>query len=378
VDIVRISRQIAYVVVGIVAAWALTACSGSDTSDASKATASKSPTSQSSQAAQPTTSSVPAGIVLSTCNSGADGTRNIEFVNPDNGDVAETRFFVIEPMTFESIGDCNSNLSGAKMRSAFNDGFTSIAAQQPLPENGYHTGVVNASQSLQDTTTDFVDLGGAQDNGFSSATQQSVGAFGPDGRLYFVQGTQGQGKLMAVNPTGGQPQAVPASDDVKNIDPADATDRVFFLPNDKDLQFNTDLQEVVAPDDSWAIWAGDGWIGYGKPGTPGTQTEPNYGHTLWPFGYINQMSFYGSTDDTLVHATITRSTVKEQSLLPNTDGKIIDPTLSPDGKQIAFILEKETSRALFVVSTDGGQPTKVIDIDRAKLGVAILDWTAGK
>jgi hypothetical protein len=377
------SRRTATVVVGLTAAWALAACSGSSNPDASKAATSASPSVQVSPAVPSATApsspapNIAAGIVLSACNSGTDGIRNVQFVDPTNGNVAETRYFVIEPLKFRSTGDCNSNLPGAKLRSAFNGDFTSIAVQQPQSENGSHTGIVNASQSMQDTATDFVDLSGVKEgDDFSAAAQQSAGAFGPDGQLYFVQHTSKETTLMAVNPTGGQPQAVP-SFDAQGFDPADETDRIFFVSNDKEPQLNTDLQQVVAPDGTWAIWAGDGWIGYGKPGTTGKKTEPNYGHTLWPFGYISQKSFYGITDDTLVRATITGSTVKEQSLLPETDGKIIDPTVSPDGTTIAFVLEKETTRALYTVPANGGQPTKVMDIDRDKLGVAILDWTTG-
>lgn len=358
-----------------------TACTGSGGSGAAKTATPKATQPQIVQST-PAAPNTPAGIVLTACNSGADGIRNVKFIDPNNGNETETRYFVIQPMEYASLGDCNSNQAGAKLRSAFNGDFTSIAAQK-AQDTGNRAGLIRFTKSMQTMHTDFTDLSGVKDDGgFGSPIQQSMGAFGPDGKLYFVQGGTGNGKLMAVDPANGAPQSVPSTDDIKNVDPTNRSFPVnfgvYFVAGDPRPQFDLTTQEAAAPDGSWAFWtnAADSYLSFGKPGTSGSHTEPNYEHPApTPVVYLSKTSYLGlASESNLVLANVNGKSVTSRPLLPETDGKIIDPTVSPDGTRIAFVLQRPTTCALYTAPIGGGQPTKIMDLDRTLLGVAILGW----
>jgi WD40 repeat protein len=164
------------------------------------------------------------------------------------------------------------------------------------------------------------------------------------------------------------------------MDPANQSDLLYFLKgSDKpDHGDSPGISTVYSPDGSYVISAGDGTIVYGpNNGTAGKTTEQEPGKTLWPFGYVNKTTFFGSGDNQLYRATISGSKVKTVALLPEADGTVKEPTLSPDGKTIVFILEKDDSRALWTISTTPGSTPKKLPtaMDRTAQGTGILDWT---
>jgi hypothetical protein len=375
--------------VGIALAATLTAC-GSGSSDSPKAASSPS-TKPSITTAQPTQSPTAqatptlAGIVLASCLP-AESMKELDFVDPVSNQV-DTRYFVASG--YETQADCGTTEAyRLARRSAFNSTFTLLAANQATSNNGYHAGVLHASKSMQDMTPDFTDLSATTNDDFGAAIQQTAGAFGPNGKLYFVQITPGGSpnpdkvQLMAVDPNGGTPQEVPASDDIKNVriekNPTGPSNYgVYFVPGyDKPL-FRYDTALAVSPDGSWAFWRDSSTnnIRYGAPDTPGTKLEINdKAPAVDPMIYVDKTSYIGADGNSLVLTKITGNSTSNVQLLPPTDGSILYPTLSPDRTKVAFILKKDTTVALYTVSIAGGQPTKVKDLDRTSNAQVILDW----
>jgi hypothetical protein len=387
----RAKRRLIGIAVCSVLAVTATACSGSGSSgssDSASPTASKASAKATKPAATPTaapTTSAPAvagpSIVLSFCDSTNRATRKIQLIDPETGEVRETRSFTVEEMTYHSLASCNTNLAGAQIRSAFDKNYDNMAVQKTADDKSLRVGMVpKDGSSVQEGEVNFQDLSGLSDgDGFGPPASQSIGAFGPNGDLYFVQKTgDHDGVLMSVGVNGGAPTAV-AGGGKSSIDPADESDVLYFLKNGTkpDYGDSPGISTVYSSGGSYVISAGDGTISYGpNNGTTGKTTEPEYGKTLWPFGYVNKTTFFGSGDNQLYRATISGSKVKTEKLLPEADGDVKEPTLSPDGKFIVFVLEKADSRALWTVSTTPGSTPKPLStpMDRTAQGTGILDW----
>jgi hypothetical protein len=320
--------------------------------------------------------------VLSFCDSTNRATRKIQFIDPETGEVRETRSFTADAdETYRSLASCNTNLAGAQIRSAFDKNYGNMAVQKTADDKSLRAGIIpQDGTSAQEGEVNFQDLSGLTgDGGFGPPANQSIGAFGPNGDLYFVQKTgDHNGVLMSVSVNGGAPAAVKGGD-AGTIDPAEWSDQLYFPKGSAkpELDNSPGVSTVYSPDGSYVISAGDGTISYGpNNGTTGKTTEPEYGKTLWPFGYVNKTTFFGSGDNQLYRATISGSKVKTEKLLPEADGDVKEPTLSPDGKSIVFILERDDSRALWTVSTAPGSTPKPLPtpMDRTAQGTGILDW----
>jgi hypothetical protein len=252
------------------------------------------------------------------------------------------------------------------MRSAFDKGFQNLAVQEgpeelPPPDDApYHTGVIANGDG------EFTDLSGVQgesDTDFASATQQSPGAYGPDGRLYFVQAGDDSDELMVADPNGGKPQKVGElniSGYSFNVVSGGTSpqDFPYFVPGDSRPQMYDSRYHEAACPDGWGFWTvGNDTLRYGKTGTKGSSIELTSGVGYDPIGCIDHRSFY-DLSDTIYRVTITGGSIKKTKLLPKTDGEISQPVVSPDGQSIAFLLKKDDTLTLYTVPTTGGTPEK--------------------
>jgi|GEM_PF-2725761 len=318
------------------------------------------------------TAAAPSGIVIQTCLHGNG--RKLQFVDPTTK-TATTRVFVTGNYT--PTVACTPIARGRdEQRSSYNQDFTLLAAQKKLPNGGLHTGVISVADNEQDTSDRFKDLSGADDSGFGADAQQSVGAFNPkDGQLYFVAKNSDQSKhLLTINPAGGTPQEIQAPAEVKQVS-VDANSYpanfgVYFSPGYDAPLFKFDSYQITAKDGSSAFWDAGNGIAYGKPGTTGTlmQGAPE------PWIYLDPTHYIGVDHSKLLRVTASGSAAQVTSLLPETDGNIKSPVLSPDGKTIAFILEKPAARVLYTVPAGGGTPVKVMDLDQTVTTLGIVDW----
>jgi hypothetical protein len=357
-----------------------TACSNSGSSDSTdNANAMPSKPAVSTSAPADTASLTPSAsetavsngptIKLSWC-AAHDGVRSIQFFDPETKD-GNTVYFTLEPMKYQApTADCNSNADGRTARQAVNEDYTLLAAQEDATS---HIGTIKSS-STPETTTTFEDLSSVTEGGFGVEPKQSDGAFGTDGKLYFNEDTGDGDTLMSVDPTPGSTPEKVAGGKTSNL---------------------VDTNKVTSKDGSWGLWydANDGSLKYGKPGSSGTGLEIEYGHTLFPLAVdgASKTKFIGWNDkDQIVRATINGTHVTEDDVLPKTDGTISEPTVSPDGTQAAFIMEKTDDsgqtkiRALYVVSLTGtgtNEPTLVKDLNTDEFAatandtIRILDWS---
>lgn len=321
------------------------------------------------------TSAALSGIVIQTCLHGNG--RMLSFVNPTTGAIAATRIF--NTGDYEPEVGCTPIARGRdEQRSSYNMDFSLVAAQKKLADGGFHTGVVSAATSEQDATDRFVDLSGVNENGFGSEAQQSVGAFNPkNGLLYFVsKDSVGKNHLMTVAPTvGSSPKEITAPTEVQQVGiemDYPYNFGVYFSLGYAMPLFEFDSYQVTASDGSWAFWDAGNGIAYGKPGTGGTLMAG----APTPWIYLNKDSYIGVNVNggELLQVTASGATAHTKSLLPVTDGLIKSPMLSPDGRTIAFILDKPASRTLYTVPVGGGAPVKVMDLDLTVMNLGIIDW----
>lgn len=360
-----------------------TACGGSGSTDSTskaKPTA-VAPSSDSSagvksspSATQTAATNVPT-IQLGWCTDAGHGVRAVQLLDPTTKN-GETRYFPVEPFTYESNADCNSNLGGRQVRSTFDKYFNRLAAQWVKKDDGtYRAGYIGYVTSPEATTT-FEDLSGISDdtsNGnFGTKPKQSKGYFGRDGMLNFVADTGNSIMLQTVHPSpGSKPAKSPDDQDVSGITPDDSTKYVYTLPNEDTIS-NGD-ERVTTEDDHW-VSAGDGYIAYGQGNEKGRHTEPEYGHTLYPV-WVNPKApteFIGWDDkQQIVRASIQGTHVVEHNVLADPGGEISEVTVNDAGTQAAFILKKgadtgnTTSIELYTVSLKGtgiNQPSLVKDL----------------
>lgn len=353
-----------------------TACADSDSSNkgkpASKPTAKTQQKDDNTEAAptpnaSETKTATGPTIKLGWCTNGSDSIRAVQSLDPETKDGA-TSYFPLEPLVYRSAADCDSNLPGSKARSAFNAPFTKLGGQWKY--NGtYRVGYSLPAADPSNTVTTFEDLSGiteGSDGGnFGTTPEQSKGFFGTDGKIYFVEDTGNSITLKAVDPDSKQIVKRPNPGDISYVDPTDSTQYQFFLPSDDTVYTDDRVQSITNKDRTWSIWAGDGTISYGKPGSKGTTTEATPGKTLYPVAIdpTDNMKFIGwDNDKQIVRATIKGNTVTTQNVLEDTKGEISEVTVDPTGTKAAFILQTRAtssgtggygSSELYTVSLEG-------------------------
>jgi hypothetical protein len=320
-----------------------------------------------------------AGIVVGMCTE-SNTQQQIAFINPANGEEDSTlrRSLTYNQNTHRTYGICgiaSDDTPGYKLRSAYNETFDVVAANTA---DDNHAGVIKF---------DFEDLSGITEDGFGIPPKQSPGAIGPDGRLYFVQETPtGKDKftpeVMSVDLTDGLPPTLVEQEPDKDIDKVsvsgnDASYGVHFVPGHPQplLDFS---DRVIYSDDGKTMFRQErvgGSLFYGNPDKPSTLSA-NLGEPVpAPIGYISPTSYLGlagSSDLVLANIVGEKVTVKSLFEVP-TDGEIIDPTVSPDGKTIAFILDKDGAESMFTIPTFG-KPTMPTKLATPVNNAIILDW----
>lgn len=332
-------------------ALSLTACGGSGSSGGSKA--SSNPPAPSASATPATPQATPTfaepHIAVATCDA-QTAVRTVNLVKPQAGFDPIKRYFAFgQQLTYSSLADCNAadGMPGSYLRSAFNADFTQVAARMIGDGDKGRAGIITGTTGPEEEPN-FVDRSGVPleaEGHFGQQTDQSRPAFGPDGQLYFAQSQNEGSRIMKATPTGeAKPQEVPGEVPGPFSMSSDAP---FFIPGDPRPQMDNRAREAVAPDGSWAFRQGEGYVYYGKIGSK-KHTELNYSTQPGaPFGYLDTKSYLVLNplpDDKIQKITITGNKFRTEDILTVTDeGDILDPVLSPDGRQIAFLLKDPKS-----------------------------------
>jgi hypothetical protein len=329
-------------------------------------------------------------IVLGEC--GADATRTLSFLKPEDGGVQSTKHIKLSTGQ-QTLFDCMGARTGAMERAAFDKGFEKLAIMQSMQDDETLVGYVTPSLIKNDDASGSMrDLSGIRpdDGGFGAKKRRSIPAFDPTtGNMFFVENGD-PGKLLSVNPNIGatadaQPKEIPNSDDVVNGTGDD--DALYFFPHSDEVQNDYRTRAVYSPDGKMGFAPGDSNnIAYGDIDGGDTKMidlplkDGNY-VGLEPVAYLSETSFIaissspGKQNNVLYRVTLTGDSLSTEPMLVDTDGEIYDVTLAPDGKSMAFILEKSDSTTLFKAEVGTKvTPKPLRELEGTHLNTKILDW----
>lgn len=380
----------------------LSACSDGDSSSSSKETKPARPTTSSTTKPSPKPTKAAEdkmeAIVLGGCGMGTK--RTLTFINPkvnesgERGGINSTKHITLGDGQ-QTLFSCMGARTGAMERSAFNKDYSKLAVVQNMQDNESLAGYVTPSLTEDDPATGSMrDLSGPQadDGGFSAKKERSIPAFDPKtGNMVFIEDGD-PGKLLSVNPNIGatedaKPTEIPNSDDLVNTTADD--DALYFFPHSGKVQNDYRTREVYSPDGKIGFAQGDGNnIAYGdlqsgKAKKVELPSDDNGYVGLEPVAYLSENSFMaisGVGNNLLYRVTITGNSMSYEPVLAETDGEIYDVTLSPNGKDFVFMLEKDDTTSLFTAKTDGKNqtPSLLRELDTetgaSHLTAKILGW----
>jgi hypothetical protein len=330
-------------------------------------------------------------IVLGEC--GMDVKRKLTLLKPADGGIKSTKHIKLS-VGQQTLFNCMGARTGAMERSAFDKGFTKLAVMQSMQDDETLAGYVTPSLIEDDDASGSMrNLSGpnAADDGFGAKKRRSVPAFDPTtGNLLFVEHGD-PGKLLSVNPNIGatedaKPQEIPNSDDVVNGTGDD--DALYFFPHSDEVQNDYRTRAVYSPDGKMGFTHGEyNSIAYGDLDGGKTKeadlplVDGDY-VGLEPVAYLSENSFIaissspGHQNNVLYRVTITGDSLGIEQMLTDTDGAIYDVTLSPDGKTMVFLLEKEDSTKLFTAPLGKNVAPKELRTleNGSHLNTKILDW----
>lgn len=311
------------------------------------------------------------GIVTLACDTEAR-LYTVDIHDPATGKVTASRYFKLGT-GMESTANCSSSIPGQGLRSAFSEDFNYLAVRKQMSRNGFHAGVVAAADS-PNKVGKFTDLSGDTD-GFGAYAKQSKPAFGPDGKLYFVQPTkEGTTYLQTVEVgEGNKPEPVNGEPQVDN---PNVGGPLYYLPGAKAPQTDDTPFAAYLNDGSWGFsteadndkiifGALNGDKTYTVPLPHGKGAEADYTIRMDPRVALNKKDFLGlsPTWDRLYTVHVDREQASLTGSLTVTNGSIVDPQLSPDGKSIVYISATNSHKyALQRATLEGtnlGQPQKL-------------------
>ena len=305
----------------------------------------------------------PAAVVTLTCNA-ESRTYVVNLHDPANGEVIETRRFMLDP-SMETMASCSSNIPGPGLRSAFDEDFKHLAVRKKMSAHGSHVGIVAQSAEMG-VNSKFTDLSG-DTKGFGAYVNQSKPAFGPGGKLYFVQSDkQGVSYVHSVEPSKGSKPKRAGSGQMR-VGNEGVKAPFYYLPGSTSPQTdNTPF--AVYMNDGWGFStdADNGTIVYGNLNGKGKSYtvdlphgkggQQDYTIRMDPRVALNRSTFLGlsPTYDRLYVVHINRETVDLTDGLTYTNGSVTDPQLSPNGKSIVYVVEGNNGkRTLHRVALDG-------------------------
>lgn len=384
----------------------LSACSGNGSSSSSseetkterpKASSTTKPSPKATKAVEDKTEA----IVLGGCN---NSKRTLTFINPttnesrERGGIISTRYVTLATGQ-DSLFGCMGARTGAMERAAFNKDFTKLGVLQNMQDDESLAGYVTPSLTEDDEATSSMrDLSGVRpdDGGFGAKKQRSIPAFDPTtSNMLFVEKGD-PGKLLSINPNIGEtedakPIEVPNSEELVNTTNDD--DALYFFPHSDEVQNDYRTRTVYSPDGKTGFAYGEtnsntmvyGDLDGGDTKTVDLPLEDDGYIGLEPVAYLSENSFMavsGIGRNLLYRVTITGNgkTMSYEPILADTDGEIYDVTVSPDGKDFVFMLEKDDTTTLFTAKTDGKEqvpsPLRTLDNETGSthLTVKILGW----
>lgn len=297
---------------------------------------------------------------------GSIGTITLTALDPTSGAATATRTF-----TFPT--DVTPNLNAGNpyfARQAFDPDLRRIAATQTFPSDGStHAGWVTATGQFVDVTAAV----SGQQSDFSSAIKHTSPAFGADGSFYFLDSQTSEIKRIS-------PEAAAAPETATPETVLSETDSDFFVwPSGTVAPCGACIPHVEYKTAGGAYGYGarvSDWLDDNTIVCTTTDDHQIIVVAPYPGGTDVPSGRWGcGADDT------------DRDLLPSTDRRNWNPISSPDGQTVAFISQAgvgESAPELFVISRNGGDPTKVttsVSFERTADGwlgssnrLQLLDW----
>lgn len=284
-------------------------------------------------------------------------TVNLDYIDPQTGDITHFKTF-----SSENTHSCSyqyavsQNVKEARL--SFNADFSAMIASLTEDDGAEHIGWIDEDGAFFDVSEKIT-----HKSDFGAITKHSQPCFWGN-YMYFC-------------------------------DQTDSVERIKRVPLDN-------LQESAVE----VMWEGDGYEHtsvYPKPdGSLPEQTnsvhwyeyptaDAKYGATVNNFGgWLNSYEYVSADNGKIVIYSLEGFTgsqdllnwySKKTPIVPDVNGRAsCNPVLSPDGKQVAFVSQVNTTTELFIVDVTGGNPVKVnTDYDFSSVSsigtpVALIGW----
>ena len=330
----------------------------------------------------------PHGIATASCT---ETGRTVQFIDPDNGKVLDTRHFKFEKGQTTLLNCMSFGLPGYAQRSALSKDFGTLAVSKSY-QGGAHLGTLKATDDPKKASA-YTDLSG-DDLG---TTTQSNGAFGPDDMLYAFEQSNGVPTVKKFDPDNGKSEpakvSLPASttDDEGNTD----ANQLYFLPRSKSPEASSRVHKVnspegtsgfAAPDDAHLQRFKDGKVRtYRMPYDPKVKQGGSDGNTTDPVApvvYIDDKHCLSVSQggESLYYTTfdLNEASLQVINLKGLKGGTIQDVTPYTDDKAFAFIYRTGQQRTLYSADLNGKSVTikKLRTLSTAPdARITVLSWS---